>query len=374
MPVISLRETPQKPSWKFLASSILSPYVPKNKTLLQEWIKSKEKNSTLKHSLSLKKILSPTKSGFFIKNTKSPSFYEKKTEITRLGEKNPIISEPDLFSEDCYYDLFDPKTPNIVMRRKSCCCEKCGMNSKFEEKINKLLPSITIRFQQQKEEKKKLQLMTNSNNFRKKGKTQVPQKNNIASAVLKGNQGFMAIPMLKSAVLKKSLNNLDNFGIEQVLNSKRNSVRKVSLSLMVEKNEEIEKKAGKFKENYISIPNVIKKKNEKFQTARSFERKNLFKKEFSPIVASNFQLGNILEQKKKPALSLHSKESMIKKAYNLKTTLNFFRKIFQNNDNPRFNFEKRKPSLPSIQKNSSNKKYIDYKKPILVSNMSLNKK
>ena len=210
MPPLNLREKKHKSSWKSIAKSILSPYIPKNKFILKDMLKNYE-NIKKMESSSSKKL------GF------STQTIQKSYKIIKNPRNNTIETRNmtcPIDSDDSLAEFLQPPHCNnntkfgIFVRRRSCYCSECGKNTKFHDKINKFLPESKIKFHIFYEKKRRIHSMNYNNSYifnsistKNKLKPKI-MNGGVSSAMLKTSNPAFSMnqtPLLKSARLKQSI-------------------------------------------------------------------------------------------------------------------------------------------------------------------------
>lgn len=197
MPIINLNEQKKRNSspWKSIAKSILSPYIPKNKLILKELLKSHE---------NLRKIEDFSKKNMTISYKNLRILPVKAKQLPNIQKKKKrTLSCPSEENEPIYDNLNTKNTNplNFSIRRRSYICNPCGKNNKFQEKINALLPNSFIKHHFIEKKRKISIQITDAKNKQKYS------KKFINSATLKHPNNLNLGHKIKSVLLK---NNLDN--------------------------------------------------------------------------------------------------------------------------------------------------------------------
>lgn len=330
MPFLPLLEKPQKSSWQAIASSILSPYIPKNKLLLKEMLKTQEKHEK-NETFSLKHLVTSTTT--FIKPIQNAHFLSKPPNFAKIIRKKTSKTS-NSFQNSSLESLYDLKEFPL-QRRRSCHCDLCGKATVFQAKINSVLTSNRIIFHE-KQKRIAMKASKDMNISRYKGKTIANKPLN--SATLKNNSnGLMSSPMLKSACLKKSLQINGNNTIDLMLNSRRSSIRRDSLSLLLEKvHEDATKKHQSTKKATVENNNLKSSKEQKEKSSFGQSKIKFFTgykgqimQPFSSIKKDFDKNEELLFGVKRKSVSLivKKKSDFIKSAYDSSKQIDYFRKI-----------------------------------------------
>ena len=208
MPTFNMKDRKKSGSpWKSIAKSILSPYIPKNKLLLREMLRNHE-NTRNASEFSIRKVAVSLSKNLDKKPVKIKQ--KMKSNIHLRVETTPNDLVNDVFSIFPQQSHVSSQKFSIFVRRRSCHCEFCGENTKFEEKINKLLPHTQIKYFIQ-EEKKRIKSMIERPMHLEKIKTRAKAKTKVAMAFAPKSQNTIIVTnnaqnsMLRSAMLKNPI-------------------------------------------------------------------------------------------------------------------------------------------------------------------------
>ena len=208
MPTFNMKDRKKSGSpWKSIAKSILSPYIPKNKLLLREMLKNHE-NTRNVSEFSIRKVAVSLSKNLDKKPVKIKQKMKSNTHLRVETTPNDLVN--DIFSIFPQQSHVSSQKFSIFVRRRSCHCELCGANTKFEEKINKLLPHTHIKYFIQ-EEKKRLKSMNERPMHFEKIKTRVKSKTKVAMAFVPKSQNTIMVTnnaqnsTLRSAMLKNPI-------------------------------------------------------------------------------------------------------------------------------------------------------------------------